>query len=99
MKTTFNYIKFRNFCSYGNNWTEYKFSSGLYNLYGAIGQGKSTILSALYFNLYGLTFNGVNLEELINNTNDNKLETESEIVIGEDVAGISINVEPVVFVL
>lgn len=84
MKIRLDYIKFKNFCSYGNNWTTYNFSYGLYNLYGAIGQGKSTILSALYFNLYGQTFNGVNLEELINNTNDSKLDTESKIVIGED---------------
>lgn len=85
MKIHFDKIRLRNFGSYGNKWTEYVFDEGLYNLYGAIGQGKSSILSALYFNLYGKTFNTkVNIGELVNTTNDSDLVTESYFRTGED---------------
>lgn len=83
MRVDFEYIKFRNFGSYGNNFTQYNFTTGLYNLFGAIGQGKSTVLSALYFCLYGKTFK-VNINELINDINESELETECKFSIGLD---------------
>lgn len=83
MRVDFEYIKFRNFGSYGNNFTQYNFTTGLYNLFGAIGQGKSTVLSALYFCLYGKTFK-VNISELINDVNESELETECKFSIGLD---------------
>ena len=84
MKLNIEYIKYRNFGSYGNNWTEYRFSSGLCNLYGAIGQGKSSVLHALYYNFYGESFGDYTLKELINDINEKELETESLITSGSD---------------
>lgn len=83
MKIHFEYIKLRNFGSYGNGWTIYNFNEGLFNLFGAIGQGKSSILSALFFNLYGSAFK-VNIGELVNQTNDSNMETESCFIVGND---------------
>lgn len=93
MRVDFEYIKFRNFGSYGNNFTQYNFTTGLYNLFGAIGQGKSTVLSALYFCLYGKTFK-VNISELINDINESNLETECKFSIGLDKYVIKRGLKP-----
>ena len=50
---TFKKIKWKNFLSTGNNWTEIDFQKNNTNLIiGANGAGKSTVLDALTFVLF-----------------------------------------------
>lgn len=71
---SFEKIKFRNFLAYGNNWTEFVFEEGVTRIAGDTGQGKSTVLEALYFALFGKTYRDVNLPQLVNCINRKDLE-------------------------
>ena len=79
----FEKIKWKNFLSTGNAFTEVelnKTSSTL--ILGDNGAGKSTILDALTFVLFGKPFRSVNKNQLINSVNHGGTEVEIEFVIG-----------------
>ncbi len=79
----FEKIKWKNFLSTGNAFTEVelnKTSSTL--ILGDNGAGKSTILDALTFVLFGKPFRSVNKNQLINSVNLGGTEVEVEFVIG-----------------
>ena len=79
----FEKIKWKNFLSTGNAFTEVelnKTSSTL--ILGDNGAGKSTILDALTFVLFGKPFRSVNKNQLINSVNQGGTEVEVEFVIG-----------------
>ena len=79
----FEKIKWKNFLSTGNVFTEVelnKTSSTL--ILGDNGAGKSTILDALTFVLFGKPFRSVNKNQLINSVNHGGTEVEIEFVIG-----------------
>jgi DNA repair exonuclease SbcCD ATPase subunit len=74
MKITFQKIIFRNFLSYGNRDTELDFSTpGLISLSGKNGQGKSVLLDAINFALFGKPYRKIKINELINRTNKKNL--------------------------
>ena len=62
----FDYIKFKNLNSFGNKIVRIDFKNGLTNISGKNGQGKSTIVDALSYNLYGVPYRKVKIVELIN---------------------------------
>ena len=68
-------IKFKNFLSYGNSITEFDFETGVTRLSGKTGEGKSTVVEALYYNLFGKPYRNINLSQLINNINKKEMET------------------------
>lgn len=92
---TFKLLKFINFMSFGNVWTEIDLSvPGTSLLIGenldsgaSSGAGKSTLINAISFALYDKIPSGVSKDKLINRTNDKKntkMEVILEFEVGED---------------
>jgi DNA repair exonuclease SbcCD ATPase subunit len=80
---TFKTIKWRNFLSTGNQFTEVNFTKNKTNLIiGTNGAGKSTILDALCFSLFGRSFRKINKPQLINTVNEKDCIVEVEFLIG-----------------
>lgn len=67
---TFRYIRWKNFLSTGNYFSEIKLDSFSNTLIvGQNGSGKSTMLDALCFSLFGKPFRNINKPQLINTIN------------------------------
>ena len=79
----FKKIKWRNFLSTGNVFSEVDLQSAKTNLIvGSNGAGKSTILDALTFSLFGKPFRKINKPMLVNSINEKDCLTEVEFSIG-----------------
>jgi len=79
----FKKIRWRNFLSTGNNFTEIDFQRSKTTLIaGENGAGKSTVLDALCFGLFGKTFRRINLPQLVNSINEQDMVVEIEFTIG-----------------
>ena len=80
---TFKNIKYKNFLSTGNNWTEIDFQQYNTNLIiGTNGAGKSSMLDALTFVLFNKPFRKINKPQLINSVNEKDCVVEVEFSIG-----------------
>ena len=80
----FKTIKWKNLLSTGNAFTEVqlnKFKNTL--IVGENGAGKSTILDALSFGLYGKPFRKINKPQLVNSINQKNMIVEIEFGIGK----------------
>jgi len=74
---TFHNIKWKNFLSTGNSWNEVDLNRSTTTLIiGKNGEGKSTILDALCFGLFGKPFRNVKNQQLINSINGKNCEVE-----------------------
>ena len=79
----FKYIKFRNFLSTGNYFTEITLDNSTNTLVvGTNGSGKSTLLDALCFVLFGKPFRGINKPQLCNSINQKDCLVECGFDIG-----------------
>lgn len=65
----FKKLTFSNFMSYGDTLNEVEFIDGLTYLNAANGYGKSTIIEALTFCLFGNSYRGGNIGDLKNTEN------------------------------
>jgi DNA repair exonuclease SbcCD ATPase subunit len=73
----FETIRWKNFLSTGNQYTEVNFTENNTNLIiGTNGAGKSTVLDALTFSLFGKPFRRINKPQLINSTNEKDCKVE-----------------------
>jgi len=78
----FKNIKFRNFLSYGNEWTDISLNKADTTLVkGTNGNGKSTFLDAITYGLFGKGFRKTGMADLINNANKKGLMVEVEFVV------------------
>jgi DNA repair exonuclease SbcCD ATPase subunit len=94
----FKKIKFKNFLSTGNQFTEIDFDkSNTTLIVGANGAGKSTVLDALTFSLFGKSFRGINKPQLINSTNEKDCLVEIEFSIGTIDWKVCRGIKPSVF--
>ena len=93
----FKYVRWKNFLSTGNNFTEIQLDRKPTTLIiGENGAGKSTILDALCFGLFGKPFRGINKPQLLNSVNGSGCIVEIEFKLGSKdikvVRGIKPNV-------
>ena len=81
---TFKCIRWKNFLSTGNDFTEINFLKSKSTLVvGENGAGKSTMLDALSFGLYGKAFRNINKPQLMNSITGKGLVVEVEFSIGK----------------
>jgi DNA repair exonuclease SbcCD ATPase subunit len=79
----FKTIRWKNFLSTGNQYTEVDFTKNKTNLIiGTNGAGKSTVLDALTFSLFGKPFRKINKPQLINSVNDKDCKVEVNFDVG-----------------
>ena len=80
----FEKIRWKNFLSTGNQYIDVKFNDYSTNLIvGTNGTGKSTVLDALTFSLFGKPFRKINKPQLINSTNEKDCKVEVEFDVGQ----------------
>lgn len=94
----FKTLKFKNFLSTGNYFTEIKLNNSSNTLViGTNGAGKSTMLDALCFVLFGKAFRNINKPQLINSINMKDCLVECEFSIGNKEYKIIRGMKPNVF--
>ena len=91
----FKKIRWKNFLSTGNVFSEVDLRASKTNLIiGSNGAGKSTILDALTFSLFGKPFRKINKPMLLNSINEKDLLTEIEFSIGKQEYKVVRGIKP-----
>ena len=92
---TFKYVRWRNFLSTGNNFTEIQLDRSPTTLIiGENGAGKSTILDALCFGLFNKPFRNISKKQLVNSVNTGSTEVEVEFSVGSKEVKIVRSIKP-----
>ena len=95
---TFKYVRWKNFLSTGNNFTEIHLDRNPTTLIiGENGAGKSTVLDALCFGLFGKPFRNINKPQLLNSVNNSSAVVEVEFRIGSKNIKVIRGIKPNVF--
>ena len=94
----FETIRWKNFLSTGNHFSEIKFNQHASTLItGSNGSGKSTVLDALTFGLFGKPFRKINKSQLINSMNEKDTKVEVEFSISKTDWKVVRGIKPNVF--
>ena len=94
----FKTIKWKNLLSTGNQYTEIDFTKNKTNLIvGTNGAGKSTVLDALCFSLFGRSFRRINKPQLVNSVNEKDCKVEVEFSIGKSDWKVVRGIKPAIF--
>jgi DNA repair exonuclease SbcCD ATPase subunit len=94
----FNTIRWKNFLSTGNQFTEIKLDRSHSTLIvGENGGGKSTMLDALCYSLFGKPFRNINKPQLVNSINKKQLLVEVEFQSGRKTYKIVRGIKPGLF--
>ena len=94
----FEKIAWKNFLSTGNQYISINFNEHSTNLIiGTNGAGKSTVLDALTFSLFGKPFRRINKPQLINSANDKDCKVEVEFSIGTTQWKVVRGIKPNIF--
>ena len=94
----FKTVRWKNFLSTGNTFTEISLDRNTTTLIiGENGAGKSTILDALCFGLFGKPFRNVNKLQLLNSINNAGAIVEVELEIGSKKIKVIRGIKPNVF--
>lgn len=95
---TFEKCRWKNILSTGNSFTEIDFTRSTNTLIiGSNGAGKSTILDALTFGLFGKPFRKINKPQLVNTINGADAVVEIEFKIGRKQYKIIRGIKPNIF--
>ncbi len=96
----FENIKWKNFLSTGDQWTEIELIENPSTLIvGANGAGKSTLLDALCFALFNKPFRKISRGQLVNSINEKGLKVELSFSIGRDDYRVFRGAKPNIFEL
>ena len=94
----FKTVKYKNFLSSGNSFTEINLNDTKSTLVvGQNGAGKSTMLDAISFALFGKPHRNINKNQLINSINQKACVVEIEFSIGSAVFRIVRGIKPGIF--
>ena len=94
----FEKIRWKNFLSTGNQFTEISFTDYPTNLIiGTNGAGKSTLLDALTFSLFGKPFRKINKPQLVNTVNEKDCQVEVEFSISNTKWKVIRGIKPNIF--
>ena len=94
----FKHVRWKNFLSTGNNFTDIQLDRNPTTLIiGENGAGKSTILDALCFGLFGKPFRSINKPLLVNSVNNANCVVEVEFEIGSKQIKVVRGIKPNVF--
>jgi len=92
---TFKYVRWKNFLSTGNQFTEIQLDRSPTTLIiGENGAGKSTILDALCFGLFNKPFRNISKNQLINSVNGSGAIVEVEFEIGTKSVRVMRGIKP-----
>jgi len=95
---TFHKIRWKNFLSTGNQYTEIDFEKNATTLIiGSNGAGKSTVLDALTFSLYGKPFRKINKPQLPNSVNEKDCRVEVEFSVNNVEWKVVRGIKPNIF--
>jgi DNA repair exonuclease SbcCD ATPase subunit len=94
----FESIRWKNFLSTGDQWTEINLSDSPSTLIvGQNGAGKSTILDVLCFALFNKPFRKINKPQLVNTINEKGLSVEICFSVGRDAYKVFRGIKPNIF--
>jgi len=94
----FKTIRWKNFLSTGNQWTQLDFEkSDTTLIIGSNGAGKSTVLDALTFGLFNKPFRKINKPQLVNSVNEKDCKVEIDFNIGTREYKVIRGIKPAVF--
>lgn len=95
---TFTKIRWKNFLSTGNNFTELNLTKNKTTLIsGENGAGKTTFLDAISFVLFGKPYRNINIPQLANSINQKDCRVEVEFAIGNSNYKIVRGLAPKIF--
>jgi DNA repair exonuclease SbcCD ATPase subunit len=95
---TFKNVKYKNFLSTGNVFTEIPLDKNTTTLIvGENGAGKSTFLDAITFSLFGKPFRNINKPQLVNSINEKDCVVEVEFTIGKKEYRVVRGIRPNLF--
>lgn len=94
----FEKLRYKNLLSTGNEFTEITLNKSPTTLItGKNGHGKTTIINALIFCLYGRCYSGINKPQLVNSITRKNLVTELEFTIGSTQYLVRRGIKPNLF--
>ena len=95
---TFKILRYKNFLSSGNTFTEIDLNKDKSNLVvGLNGAGKSTMLDALSFSLFGKAHRNISKNQLVNSINNKATLVEIEFTIGINLFKVIRGLKPGIF--
>ena len=98
MKILFKELRYKNILSTGNSFTKIQLNGRTTTLIsGSNGAGKSTMLDAIVFALYGKPFRKINKPQLINSINQKDMVVEVDFQIGKIDFTVKRGIRPNVF--
>lgn len=98
MLIKFEKVRYKNFLSTGNIFTEIEIDKAHKTLiYGGNGSGKTTFIDAIYFALFGKSYRKVNKDSIVNYINKKQCVVELEFSIRSDQYKVVRGIKPNIF--